>query len=156
LFLLRTAGVCNIQPGIESLDDSVLRIMRKGVTAIENVQLLKWCAEIGLRPSWNLLWGFPGEPQQAFDDMIALIPKLAHLQPPVGMGTIRLDRFSPNFEQAAELGFRNVQPVSAYRSIYRLPDAELARLAYYFGFDEDDLPAASIAALEDAVVAWRS
>src|SRR5262245_15054827 len=45
LRLLHAAGVRNIQPGVESLDDSVLRIMRKGITAIENVQLLKWCSE---------------------------------------------------------------------------------------------------------------
>ena len=84
LRLLKDAGVRDIQPGLESLNDSILRIMRKGVTAITNVQLLKWCAELGLRPHWNLLWGFPGEPVAAFEEMAALIPKLAHLQPPAG------------------------------------------------------------------------
>jgi len=158
LVQLYAAGVRDIQPGIESLHDSVLRIMRKGVTAIENVQLLKWCAEIGVRAYWNLLWGFPDEPQCAFDEMIGLIPKLAHLQPPGGMGAIRLDRFSPNFEQSTEMGFRDVRPVPAYGSIYPLPDEELARLAYFFAFDDDELRAraASVAELEDAVVAWRS
>ena len=158
LLVLHSAGVRDIQPGIESLHDSVLRIMRKGVTAIENVQLLKWCAEIGIRPYWNLLWGFPGEPSSAFDEMVGLIPKLVHLQPPVGMGAIRVDRFSPNFEQASELGIRDVRPVPAYRSIYGLPDDELAQLAYFFAFDDGELRthAASIVELEDAVVGWRS
>ena len=90
--------------------------------------------------------------------MIGLIPKLSHLQPPSGMGAIRLDRFSPNYERASEMGFRNVRPVPAYRSVYRLPDEELARLAYFFAFDDDELRAraASIAELEDVLAAWRS
>jgi hypothetical protein len=31
--------------------------MRKGVTALQNIQLLKWCTELGVRPYWNVLWG---------------------------------------------------------------------------------------------------
>ena len=59
--LLADAGVTRIQPGIESLSDAVLKLMRKGVTAFQNVQLLKWCRELGVTPYWNLLWGFPDE-----------------------------------------------------------------------------------------------
>jgi ribosomal peptide maturation radical SAM protein 1 len=36
-------GVQNIQPGIESLSDKILAIMKKGVSALQNIQLLKWC-----------------------------------------------------------------------------------------------------------------
>jgi len=74
------------------------------------------------------------------------------------MGAIRIDRFSPNHEQAAELGFTNVRPVPAYGCIYPLPEPELTRLAYFFAFDHDELRthASSIIELEDAVVAWRS
>ena len=67
--LLARAGVRSIQPGIESFSDSVLRLMRKGVTGLQNVQLLKWCRELGLRPYWNLLWGFPGEDPQEYARM---------------------------------------------------------------------------------------
>src|SRR3954454_12918905 len=74
------------------------------------------------------------------------------------MGAIRIDRFSPNYEQASELGFRNVRPVPAYRLIYPLPDAELAQLAYFFSHEDEELHtrAASIAELTDVVDAWRS
>ena len=44
-----------IQPGIESLSDHVLKLMRKGTTALQNIQLLKWCREYGVQPEWNLL-----------------------------------------------------------------------------------------------------
>src|SRR5262249_29657454 len=54
---LRDAGVDQIQPGIESLSTPILRLMRKGVTAWQNVRLLKWCAELGIDVLWNLLYG---------------------------------------------------------------------------------------------------
>jgi ribosomal peptide maturation radical SAM protein 1 len=47
--LLRAAGVGRIQPGLESLSSPILKSMRKGVTAFQNVRLLKWCAEYGVQ-----------------------------------------------------------------------------------------------------------
>ena len=63
---LRDAGVRHIQPGIESFSDPVLRLVRKGTSALQNIQLLKWCKELGIEPIWNLLWGFPGEPPEEY------------------------------------------------------------------------------------------
>lgn len=60
LVALRRAGITHIQPGIESFSDQVLGLMGKGVTGLQNVQLLKWCKELGLRPYWSLLWDIPG------------------------------------------------------------------------------------------------
>jgi ribosomal peptide maturation radical SAM protein 1 len=140
LALLKAAGVVDIQPGIESLHDSVLRLMRKGVTAIGNIQLLKWCVELGVHPHWNLLWGFPGEPPEAYREMAELVPLLTHLTPPVEGAPIRLDRFSPHFDRAAEFGFENVRPVDAYQHIYPFPLDVLCDLAYFFDFDAVGLP----------------
>jgi ribosomal peptide maturation radical SAM protein 1 len=154
---LKAAGVVDIQPGIESLHDAVLRLMRKGVTAIHNIQLLKWCAELGLRPQWNLLWGFPGEPTSAYTDMTRLIPQLTHLAPPVGASRIRLDRFSPHYDHPEEFGFTNVRPVPAYEAIYPLSAPALGELAYFFAYDYrgDRTPEAEVNALEQAVAEWK-
>lgn len=138
LQLLKDAGVHKIQPGIESLSDACLRIMRKGITAIENVQLLKWCAEIGVIANWNILWGFPGEPDEAYTEMAELIPRLTHLQPPTSAARIRLDRFSPNFDQASEFGFRDVHPVPAYEMVYGLDREIIDDIAYFFSFDDSE------------------
>jgi ribosomal peptide maturation radical SAM protein 1 len=132
---LRDAGVTQIQPGIESFSDRVLALMRKGVTALQNIQLLKWCTELGVRPYWNVLWGFPGEPPEDYQRMADIIPLLTHLVPPIGFGGLRLDRFSPNFFDAEQLGFTNVRPLPAYRHVYPLPAPAVANLAYHFGFD---------------------
>ena len=46
--------------------------------------------------------------------MARLLPALAHLPAPVGGGAVRLDRFSPNFEQADRFGFDQVRPIPPY------------------------------------------
>ena len=50
LQLMRDAGVRRIVPGIESFSNQVLRLIRKGSTGLQNIQLLKWCAEVGITP----------------------------------------------------------------------------------------------------------
>jgi len=139
--LLRDAGVLDIQPGIESLSDQVLQIMRKGVKALQNIQLLKWCKEFGIRPHWNLIWGFPGESLEEYEKMAGLIPLLAHLPPPSGTAKIRIDRFSPNFNDAEHLGFKNVTPYPAYHFVYPLSREAVRNLSYFFTFDYITHPA---------------
>ncbi|WP_048709753.1 RiPP maturation radical SAM C-methyltransferase [Microvirga massiliensis] len=153
---LFAAGITSIQPGIESFSTSVLKIMRKGTTALQNVQLLKWCKEVGMKVYWNLLYGFPGEDPNEYKIMSALIDKITHLDPPQGMGGIRLDRFSPNFVSAADLGLCNVRPDRSYRYIYDLPESDLYGLAYYFEHDYRDQrdPHQYIHGTEQAMRRW--
>lgn len=132
LRLLREAGVKTIQPGIESLSDNMLKLMRKGVTALQNIQLLKWCAELKIRVIYNLIWGFPGESPDDYQKMLELIPLITHLCPPVGAGNIRIDRFSPNFNTHKELGFSKLTPYPAYGYVYPLDSKIVDNLAYYF------------------------
>ncbi len=133
--LLRDSGIRKIQPGIESFSDTVLKLMRKGVSGLQNVQLLKWCKEFGVKPSWNFLWGFPGEPSDEYDRQARLVPLLTHLQPPAADAPIRIDRFSPNFFDADRLGFTNVRPIAAYKHVYSLPNEAIANLACYFSYE---------------------
>ncbi|MFC1975626.1 RiPP maturation radical SAM C-methyltransferase [Chloroflexota bacterium] len=128
---LREAGVIWIQPGLESLDSSMLKRMRKGVRALQNIQLLKWCKELDITPFWNIIWGFPGESPEVYQQMAQLVPLLTHL-PPGGFSTVRLDRFSPNFVAAKQLGFTNVAPYPAYHYIYPFDSQTIANLAYFF------------------------
>ena len=133
--LMRAAGVRMFQPGIESFSDDVLRRMRKGVKALHNVQLLKWCKEFGVEPYWNLLWGFPGEDPEEYARMASLVPLLTHFTPPNGVYPLRMDRFSPSFTDPGALGFRDVEPLPSYRHVFRgLPRTVLANLAYYFDY----------------------
>jgi ribosomal peptide maturation radical SAM protein 1 len=154
---LHAAGITVIQPGIESLSDAVLDIMRKGISGLQNIQLLKWCQEIGVEANWNFLTGFPGEPVEDYAQMAEVAPLLTHLRPPAGCFSIRLDRFSPNFDRAEELGFRDLRPYPAYRHVYDIDDAALGNLAYYFAFDyaDDRSPDDYVAPLRQQVEQWR-
>jgi ribosomal peptide maturation radical SAM protein 1 len=135
VYLLSEAGITSIQPGIESLSSKVLEMMRKGVKKLQNIQLLKWCKELGVKPYWNMLWGFPGEDPQEYTSMTNLVPCLVHLQPPCSASSIRLDRFSPNFDDPESFGFTNVQPYPSYSYIYPLSSETVFNLAYYFTFE---------------------
>ena len=131
--------------------------MRKGVTGIQNVQLLKWCREFGVHPHWNVLWGFPGESPGEYERLAELAPKLAHLVPPTAADGVRLDRFSPNFFDADRLGFTDVAPLPAYGHVYRLPPEAVSNLAYYFSFRYADGrdPAAYIGGAVREVDKWK-
>jgi ribosomal peptide maturation radical SAM protein 1 len=136
--LLAAAGVRRIQPGLESLSDHVLKLMRKGTSALQNVQLLKWTREHGVRPEWNLLYGFPGETRADYAAMLDMLDAIWFLDPPSGYGAVRLDRFSPYQEDPAAWGMMNVRPMAPYPFLYPFPAAALMRIAYYFDYDHAD------------------
>jgi ribosomal peptide maturation radical SAM protein 1 len=133
--MLREAGIRFVQPGLESLNTDVLRLMRKGTTAIQNIQLLKWCKELGVKPHWNIIWGFPEESPESYARMAELIPVLVHLPPPLSGGPVQLQRFSPLFNQAEDFGLVNVRPNRAFPYVYRLAAEHAFNMAYHFDFE---------------------
>lgn len=135
---LATAGVRSIQPGIESFSDHVLSLMRKGTTALQNIQLLKWCREFDVKPEWNLLYGFPGETPSDYAEMLPLFDAIDFLQPPGAHGPVRLDRFSPYHSDPGAFGIEGIEPLAPYRYLYPFPREALLRLAYYFDFEYSD------------------
>lgn len=135
--LLRDAGVNRIQPGIESMSDHVLKLMRKGTTALRNIQLLKWCKEYNISADWNLLYGFPGETRDDYRDMMSLLPAIRFLGAPVAWGPVRMDRFSPYFNSPSEFGMRNLRSMAPYRHLYPFLEESLSHIAYYFDYDYD-------------------
>jgi ribosomal peptide maturation radical SAM protein 1 len=157
LRLLARAGARDITPGVESLSTPILRLMRKGVTELQNVRLLKWCAEVGIVPNWAFMYGFPGEDPAEYERMAQLVPSLTHLQPPGGVNQVRLDRFSPNFNEAEARGFVNVRPAAPCHHVYPLKCEDLARLVWHFDFDYADgrEPARYTHALRCEIERWR-
>jgi ribosomal peptide maturation radical SAM protein 1 len=132
--LLAAAGVRWIQPGIESLDHDILRLMRKGVRPSHNLQLLRWCKELGVRPSWNLITGIPRARPEMYDRMTALIPLLHHLPPPSGVGDFQLHRFSPYFDHTQDYGIEAEGAHPLFRGVFPLPARHLDDLVYWHDF----------------------
>lgn len=156
LKLLRDAGVHRIQPGIESLSTHVLQLMRKGVTAIQNINLLRWALYYRIHVSWNIIWGFPHETQADYDNQLILLRQLVHLPPPHSAGRVWLERFSPLFFDRANYPATSVHPERSYRYVY--PGyVQLDRAAYFFDYElEASLPDSAYAETLRQVEHWRS
>jgi ribosomal peptide maturation radical SAM protein 1 len=154
--MLREAKVRSILPGIESLSNVILRMMQKGSTAAQNIQLLRWCAEFEIHAIWSFLYGFPGEPPDEYQRMSEIVPLLAHLQPPSYCIPVQLDRFSPYFSHPEQFGVRNVRPITAYSHVFPLAANEVRKLAYFFDFDFEDNrdPADYASTLIEQVKQW--
>jgi ribosomal peptide maturation radical SAM protein 1 len=156
LRLLAQAGVTQIQPGLESLSSHVLALMRKGVRAAQNVNLLRWARYYDIDTQWNLLWGIPGETEQDYVEQTAVIPHLLHLQPPRATDRIWLERFSPLFTGHETYQISTRTPERSYRYVYP-PDVDLVQAAYFFDYQpEDGAPESAYADLQKAVGAWSN
>jgi ribosomal peptide maturation radical SAM protein 1 len=157
LLAMKRAGIRSIQPGIESLDTEALRLMRKGTTALQNLRLLKWCAQHDIDVGWNILYGFSGESSASFERMAALIPALGHLTPPY-LVQAQAQRFAPMFEAPAAHGVEILEPFPYVNHIYpHLGPAERRGISFSFGhrFLDGWEPARHVAPLQAAVSAWR-
>jgi ribosomal peptide maturation radical SAM protein 1 len=136
--ILREAGVIWVQTGIESLNSNILKLMNKGCKAYQNIQLLKWLREYGIRVHWNMLYDFPGDHDDWYEEMVELVPKLYHLQSPVKMAPLEFCRFSVYHENQEHYGLK-LRASEAFKYVYPLGGKDLDDLVYFF---EDELRSA--------------
>lgn len=61
---LRAAGLRRVQVGIEALSTRLLRKLHKGTTAIQNLEIMKRCEQLGIVNLANLILQFPGSDDQ--------------------------------------------------------------------------------------------
>ena len=132
---LRDAGIMWVQPGIESLHSGVLKLMNKGSEAWQNVQILKWCSQFGIRCSWILMHGLPGEEDQWYEEMAEFMPALFHLQAPRSLTRVRYVRFSHYHANPEKYGLQ-LTPARPFALVYPIPANDLANLVYYFDEEE--------------------
>ena len=154
---MSAAGVRSINPGIETFSNSILSLMRKGVTALQNIRLLKWCAEYGIWVKWNLLYGFPREEPEEYDRIAEIASSLFHLQPP-DLNRLHVDRFSPYQVRPGDHGIRLVGPQRFYPLVYPADPASLQQIAYAFEFEYLDGrdPELYVAGLRRLVTEWKA
>jgi ribosomal peptide maturation radical SAM protein 1 len=151
------AGLGAAQLGIETFITPVLKLIGKGANALQNLQALKWFSEAGIEVKWNFLYGFPGEDAADYATLLGLLPSLVHLAPPLAVGRVRLDRFSPYFADPEGWGMANPRPNRAFGYVYPFPQDVLARMAYYFEYDYADGrdPMHYLAPVLQAFETWR-
>lgn len=157
---LAAAGINWIQPGIESLSDHVLKLMKKGVSAARNIQCLRLSREQGVTVSWNIISNFPQETARDYADMALMMKCLHHLDPPSGIAPFEVHRFSPFHEEPREHGITLKGPHHRYRSVFPVAEELLSEIVYRFEYDliepgDEGLDAAR-KAVADAVAKWKA
>lgn len=131
LIQLKKAGTNVVEFGIEALSTGLLKLMKKGATAKQNILLLRNARSLGMLVVWNMLWGFPGDRAAYYQETLELLPLLRHLNPPVVFRHLSLDRFCAYFENPGEYHVEGLRPWAVYSQVY--PDhADLEKLAYRF------------------------
>jgi ribosomal peptide maturation radical SAM protein 1 len=131
LIALKKAGIKRIQPGIESLSTQCLRLMNKGVSARQNLNLLRYARSVGLSVAWNILFALPGDKLEGYQRMLDMLPLIRHLPPPIGLAHLSIERFSQYFAHPEKYGIKKVSYLDSYRAV--LPHhADVMKIAYHF------------------------
>ena len=129
---LKENGVTSMLAGIEAFDNSVLKLMRKGVTSSQNIRFLKDATRVGINLLWSLLVGFPGETEKPYYQLSRVIPQIIHLHPPDLLGGLSFARYSPYFDFQEKFGLQ-LEPVGGYQYLYPVEEGiNLDKLAYFF------------------------
>lgn len=152
---LSESGITCVGPGIESLSTHHLKLMRKGVTALQNVFFLKCCREYGMHTRWNHLFRIPGETLPNYSQIESWIPMLHHFSPPYGIGNIQCFRFSPYYTEQGKWT-ENVRPEPWHEALYPADVFDLSRIAYCFKADwKNVLDAAAYKGAIEKMQEWR-
>lgn len=137
LRVLKVAGVNRFQPGIESLNNIILKHIRKGTSALHNIQLLKWAREYNMEIEWNFIYNFPEEETKGYSEMTKTIPLITHFRPTERIGPVILQRYSPMFNDCYNYKIENIKPNIGYKSFYNLDETAIFNLVYTFSYTHD-------------------
>ena len=163
--MLAEAGIKWIQPGIESLDDTLLDLIDKGTKARYNLQMMKWTQEYGIYIIWVWLYDIPGDNDQLYLDMAEWLPLISHLQTPGGLSFIQYNRFSP-YHMYPEKYNLTLEADRSYSYIYPWSKEDIEDFAYYFdeysrdreqiqSFQEEQLDSPGLQAIKKVFHDWQ-
>ncbi len=107
LRVMRDAGVKELQIGIEALSSRLLKKLNKGVSCLDNLEIIKNCEELGIANVSNLITHFPGSDAE---DVAETLRVLRFAQPFRPLKTVRfwLGRGSPVSDDPKAYGLQTV------------------------------------------------
>jgi ribosomal peptide maturation radical SAM protein 1 len=103
----RQAGLNVIQVGIESFSSSLLAVMKKGVSAIENVAIMKYAAQAGIELEGNLIVEFPGSTREQVEQTLATLDYVLPFKP-LSTATFFLGHGSPVSDCPKHYGINSI------------------------------------------------
>jgi anaerobic magnesium-protoporphyrin IX monomethyl ester cyclase len=74
---MRRAGLHNVNFGVESGDNDILKAIKKGVRTDQVVRALEWAKEEGLTTACNFMLGFPQETPEALERTLRFMERIA-------------------------------------------------------------------------------
>jgi ribosomal peptide maturation radical SAM protein 1 len=120
---MRDCGMRDVQIGIEALSSRLLKKLRKGTTAIQNLEIMKNCEALEIRSISNLILQFPASDEQ---DVSETLKTLEFVLPfyPLKAVDFWLGLGSPVWQQPKKYGLNAIfnHPKWAYlfpRGVYR-------------------------------------
>ena len=149
---LYQAGFSTIQPGIESLQDDLLKLMNKGNRAIKHIELLKNARTIGIVLAWSIIQKFPLEKSQWYEEMLEMLPLLSHLSPP-NLNVLQYQRNSVFTVEHEAYGV-SVRPCGFYSYITYDNETFIREFAEYYEVEEpEEMPYEN--GLKEQVLDWQ-
>jgi len=130
------------QVGIETFSDRVLSLMRKGVSALKNVEVLKMVAEQGIPLQFNLFTCYPNMTTEDLKENLRVMDAIAHIlvckNIQVFPGEFYLPTDCPIFVNSDEYGVqKNTQ--SLFADIFEgFAMPSYSNYPYAYAFDNDE------------------
>ncbi len=119
---LHAAGLRRVQIGIEALSTRLLRKLRKGASAIQNLEVMKHCERLGIANLANLVACFPGSDEEDVRDTLRNVEfalpfhPLSYVEFWLGLG-------SPVFRRPDAFGLRSVSNHPHWATLFPAPVA---------------------------------
>ncbi len=135
LEIFSRGGLQTIQVGIEALSTSLLRKMVKGVTAIENIAMMKFSLACGIRLEGNLIVEFPGSTLEEVGETMENLDFVLPFRP-LATAVFFLGHGSPVHRNPGEYGISQVRPHKKNRALFPpelLGDLEMLAMDYRGG-----------------------
>jgi ribosomal peptide maturation radical SAM protein 1 len=154
LLVLWEAGLRGLQVGVEGLSTDYLRRIGKGTTAIQNLQIMKSCAELGIsNASANLITFFPGSTEAEVAETVRVIRRFALAYEPCNLARFALGVDSTVDRRREEFGVRNVRNKDLLRA--GLPEEVWRRVQLLDLSFDDASGGADWTPVAEACADWR-
>ncbi|MFH1829516.1 MAG: RiPP maturation radical SAM C-methyltransferase [Pseudomonadota bacterium] len=153
LLMMKQAGLSAVQVGIEALDTRLLKKINKGTRLIDNLQIMKFCEELGIGLDYNLILGFPTETQTDIERSIQAIEYASSFPPPLTLINFTLIDGSPVFCSPQKYGIYKNDDCSELSS--RLPRHITAEMKLLYKTYKSKYKPRDYSRLNRRVERWR-
>ncbi len=121
LLLLRRAGLRQVCQGVDSASPKILKLMNKTFQDFDSIyQSAERCLKAGIRPSFNIIFGYPGEGVKERQQTIQFIMDVCRRFPGAEFWTNIFTPYpgSPIMSRAKELGIETPQSLEGWSDYF--------------------------------------